>query len=235
MIRARHCTGIAAIAVAVAFNIPYAVLAAIYEYPAVLRRPAADALDRFAAGGPALILAWHGFALAALTLAPLGTALAITPARVRTAPALAIGAAIAASLAGLAQAIGLSRWVFVVPGLARVHADPASSPAARDAAVRAFDLLNAYGGVAIGEQLGQLLTALFVVMLAALQWREGARMAAVIGGATAAALVIGTNEGLAIALGATGRGFALATMAGFLGLTAWLIATGTALIRRPAD
>nr|QQZ49763.1 hypothetical protein JKL49_23585 [Phenylobacterium glaciei] len=92
--RGQTITGLAAIALAVGFNIPYAALASLYEYPAILRRPAADALDLFAAGGPPLVLAWIGFMLAALAMVPLATALAITPQRLTARPALAVGAAV---------------------------------------------------------------------------------------------------------------------------------------------
>lgn len=231
--KARPLAGVSAIALAVVFNAPYAILAGTFDYPAVLRRPAGEALDLFAAGGGGLILTWHGFALSALALAPLAFGLALTPARVASAPALAVGAAIAGAMAGLAQAIGLWRWVFVVPGLASTHADPSAAPEAKAAAARAFDLLNAYGGVAIGEHLGQLLTSLFVLLLSLLQWRERARIAAAIGFTAAAAIALGTGEGLALALGAPGDSFALATITGFLALTAWLLATGAGLLRAP--
>ena len=64
-------TGIAAIALAVAFNVPFSVLASIFDYPDVLRRPAGEALDMFAAGGPVLIVVWYSFMLTALALAVL--------------------------------------------------------------------------------------------------------------------------------------------------------------------
>ena len=131
----------------------------------------------------------------------------------------------------LAQAVGLWRWVFVIPDLARIHADPAATEAARQAAAQAFDILNRYGGVAIGEHLGQLLTALFVLILARLQWAEGRRVTAGTGFATALAIAFGTTEGLAIALGGDGGAFALGTIAGFLGLTLWLVLTGLGLLR----
>jgi hypothetical protein len=95
-------------------------------------------------------------------------------------------------------------------------------------AEQAFDLLNQYGGVAIGEHLGQLLTALFVLMLASLQWREQNRITAGLGFLTALAIALGTGEGLAIALGQSGEVFSLATITGFLALTLWLIVTGWA-------
>jgi len=226
--RASTRIGICAIALAIAFNIPFSVLAAIYDYPDMLRRPVGEALSRFAAGGPTLILTWYCFALAALALAPLAVALSISYDRLARRPALAVGAAMAGALAGVVQAIGLLRWVFVVPGLAHGHSDPAAAAAAE----QAFALINAYGGVAIGEHLGQLLTGLFVVQLACIQRGEGARLAAWTGFATAAALAIGTGEGLAMALGRDGATFAMVTIAGFLGLTLWLIATGVNLIRQ---
>ena len=223
--------GIAAIIMAIVFNLPFSTLAVIYDYPAILRRPAGEALDKFAAGGPLLILTWYSFALAALALVPLAIALAISTGRLTRSPALAIGAAIAGALAGLTQAIGLMRWVFVVPALAAAHVDPASSPAVAASAEAAFAVLNSYGGVAIGEHLGQLLTAMFVMLMAMLQWSEGARVTSVIGAVTALAILLGTGEGMAIALGQSGEMFSVATIGGFLGLTIWFIATGAGLIR----
>ena len=231
MTNRRWATGLSAIALAIAFNIPFSILAATYEYPDVLRRKAGDALDLFAAGGGSLILTWYGFALTALAFAPVAIALSLTSARIAARPALSVGAAIFGALAGIAQAIGLFRWVFVIPGLARVHADPNSTAEAKLAAEHAFDVLNQYGGVAIGEHLGQLLTALFVLLVALLQWREGARISAALGSLTAAAIALGTGEGLAIALGQPGELFSFATIGGFLGLTVWLIATGVGLLR----
>ncbi|MGE0502985.1 MAG: DUF4386 family protein [Rhizobiaceae bacterium] len=219
-----------AIAFAVAFNIPFAILGATFEYPDVLRRPAGEVLTLFHAGGASLILTWHAFAIAALLFVPLSIALSLRADRVAATPALAIGAAIAGSLAGLAQAIGLWRWVFVVPSLAAAYADPSASDASRLAAENTFALINLYGGVAVGEHIGQLLTALFVGLLATIQFREGGRLTALIGYVAAAAIVFGTNEGLAIALGQSGEMFGLATIVGFVGLSTWLIATGVAML-----
>lgn len=187
-------------------------------------------LARFAEGGPELVLTWYGFALAALALTPLAIGLSITQRRLDEHPALATGAAIIGALAGLTQAIGLMRWVFVVPDLAR--AATSGDPAAAAAAGHAFSLIHAYGGVAIGEHLGQLLTALFVGLLAIMQLREGRRAAAGLGLLTAPMIALGTGEGLMLAIGRSGELFSLLTIAGFLGLTAWLIVTGIGLIRR---
>ncbi|MBL8545660.1 MAG: DUF4386 domain-containing protein [Hyphomonadaceae bacterium] len=227
----RPFAGAAAIAVAIGFNVPFAILGATFDYPDVLRRPAGDVLDLFAQGGAPLILTWHAFALSALALVPLAFALTLTRKRVADAPGLAIGAAIAGALSALAQAIGLWRWVFVVPGLARVHSDAAAGDEAKRAAERTFDLINQYGGIAIGEHLGQLLLAIFVVCLGALQLRERKFVTGGLALLTATAIVVGTGEGLMLALGQSGEGFALVTIGGFVGLTLWLIATGIGTMR----
>ncbi len=226
---ARRWLGLSAIALAILFNAPFSILAGTYDYPDVLRRPAGEALDLFTAGGPSLILTWHAFALAALALAPLAVGLSITAGRMIRHPALAVGAAVFGAMAGVTQAMGLWRWVFVIPMLARDHA--AGSPEARAAAERAFAVLNQYGGVAIGEHLGQMLTALFVLCLSRLQWIEGRKPTALAGYVTAAAIAVGTTEGVAIALGRSGETFGLVTIAGFLGLTVWLLMTGAGLLR----
>ena len=231
---ARPALGVVSIVFAIVFNVPYAVLAVTFDYPDVLRKPAGDALAMFAQGGGGLVLTWHAFALCALALAPYAIALSITRENLQRHPGLAIGGAVLGALAGLSQAIGLWRWVFVVPGLAAVHADPNATAEAVRSAEQVFSILNQYGGVAIGEHLGQTLTALFVTSIACLQWSERSRVTAVIGFASAITILLGTNEGLAIQLGASGEIFSLATIAGFLGLTAWLIATGVSLLQSKA-
>jgi hypothetical protein len=220
----RRPLGLAALALGVGFNLPYAWLAAHFGYPAILREPAPDVLSAFAAGGPQLLLAWYAFMLSALALTAISPALAITPARLASAPATAIGAALAGALAGLAQAIGLARWVFVVPQLAQTP----------DSAAQAFTVLNLWGGVAIGEHLGQLLTALFLAQMARLQATEGCRTSAALAATAAFTITIGTGEGLAIALGGTGEAFSAFTIAGYAALTLWLLSTGSALLRMPS-
>lgn len=216
--------GLSAITMAIGFNLPYAHLATIYEYPDILRRPAAEALARFADGGAELILTWHAFAWAALLLVPLTIGLALTPSNRAVSERLAIAAAITGAASGVAQAMGLWRWVFVIPELARTHVT--GDEAARAAAEGAFDILNAYGGVAVGEHLGQWLLVFFALALSTIQRRRALVVTAGVGHATAITIAVGTTEGLALALGENGEIFSLFTIAGFLGLTLWLILTG---------
>jgi hypothetical protein len=68
-------------------------------------------------------------------------------------------------LASIVQVLGLARWPFLVPALARTYADPASSEATRDATVVVFDSFHRYLGVAIGECLGYFFTGAWTVLV----------------------------------------------------------------------
>jgi hypothetical protein len=63
------------------------------------------------------------------------------------------------------QFLGLARWPFLVPELARAHADPASREARREATVVVFDSFHRYLGVGVGECLGYLFTGLWTVLV----------------------------------------------------------------------
>ncbi|MFN0113121.1 MAG: hypothetical protein ACKVPY_00415 [Paracoccaceae bacterium] len=218
---ARVFSGAAMIALAIGFNLPFARLAAIFDYPGILRRPAGDILATFAAGGPELILTWYAFSLAAILFVPVTLAHSLAAGRIARFPALAVAAALFGALAGLTQAIGLLRWVTVVPGLA---ADPQGASI--------FAGIHAYGGMAIGEHLGQIFTAMFAGTTAALQLREGHKVTAALGALTAAVIATGAYEGVALVIGAEGAVFGFAAVAGYALLSLWMIASGVGLIRR---
>jgi hypothetical protein len=229
----RTLLGAAALILAIAFNLPFALLASSFDYPDILRRPAGEVLDAFAAGGAPMILTWYAFALSAVGLIFFAPALALATADWNRRPGLAISAALMGALAGLAQAIGLFRWVFAVPSLATFHTDPATDVATRASLETAFTLLNGWGGIAIGEHLGQILTLAWVT-LAALQALSNhqrlARPAAAIAGLAVAGIGIGLGEGLSLALGHQAPLLAVATVAGYLAFSLWLLVTGAGLV-----
>ena len=66
-------------------------------------------------------------------------------------------------LAGLVQLLGLLRWPFLVPYLAREDVD--ASPARREAVDIVFQAFHRYLGVAVGEHLGYLLTGAWSVLV----------------------------------------------------------------------
>ncbi|CAL4865814.1 hypothetical protein MMA231_00050 [Asticcacaulis sp. MM231] len=215
-------TGVAAISLAVVFNLPYGYLAQNFGYPDILRQPSGEVLAAFAAGGQGLIWAWYVFGLSVLAFVPLAIALSLTPDRLRRSAAVAVGAALAGALAGLVQGMGLLRWVFVVPILAQ---DPQSVIAQHQ-----FDLMNAYAGVTVGEHMGQIFTGLFVGLVAVLQWQERKHWVATIGGLTTALMLAGSGGGLVLALGRSDELFSLFSITAYLALTLWLIVTGLGLV-----
>jgi hypothetical protein len=72
-------------------------------------------------------------------------------------------------VAALVQAVGLARWPFAVPELARryVAADGAGGEATRRSVEVVFAVLHRYLGVGIGEHLGYLATGLWTMLVAA--------------------------------------------------------------------
>ena len=126
----RILAGALLIALPVAYNVLYTLLARSFDYPDILRRPTAEVLARFEAGGSRLILTWWGFAMSAVLLAPTAVLMSATlPDANATVLALATAFGI---LAALAQFLGLIRWPFAVPHLARTAADPATSVAQKE-------------------------------------------------------------------------------------------------------
>ena len=142
------------------FNTTFAMLAKRFDYPDILRRPAEEILDRFHAGGSSLVLLWWMFMVSGLLFIPavvlLGQVLGFTG----VVPlAVTIGV-----LAGLVQMLGLLRWVYLVPSLARTIADPALERSERDATLALFRAMHRYLGVGVGEHLGYLFTGIWSVL-----------------------------------------------------------------------
>jgi len=194
-------TGIAAIALAIGFNVPFAILGSTFHYPDILREPAAVVLESFHAGGAGLVLTWYAFMLSAMLMIPVAAALATQLPTLADRPTVRKLTLLAGGGAGTLQTIGLSRWVFAVPALARVQADPAATDVARAQAQATFEMLNNWGGVAIGEHLGQIFTVAFILTVALGQWLRTSRLdkaAGFSGFASALLMAIGLGEGAAM-------------------------------------
>jgi hypothetical protein len=146
-----------------AFNSFFFLLARRFDYPDVLRSRTEDILSRFHAGGVRLKLLWYGFVLTAVLLAPLAVLMGQVLARDDL--AIVPTATVIGVLAAIVQFVGLARWPFLVPMLARTYHDPAASEARREATVVVFEAFHRYLGVAIGECLGYLLTGAWTVLV----------------------------------------------------------------------
>jgi hypothetical protein len=150
------------IALPIAFNVAFAALAKAFDYPDILRRPTAEILERFRAGGAGLVTLWWGFAMTALAFAPVAVVVSDVLDGDATVPRLAT---VVGVLAGLVQLLGLLRWPFLVPYLARAQADPAASPVRLEAIDVVFQAFHRYLGVAVGEHMGYLLTGAWSVLV----------------------------------------------------------------------
>jgi hypothetical protein len=225
--------GVAFIAFAIAFNVPYAWLASVFNYPAILRRPPGEILEAFAAAGTSLILVWAMFALAALLLAPIAVGVAVVTQRAGRVSSAVAALGVAASLA---QAIGLSRWVYAVPGLAARWTASSADSEARTMIEAIFATLHQFAGVGIGEAIGQTLTAFWLIAVAVGQLRHPrfGRAIGTVGLIGGIVLLLGLVEGLATVIQFDPGIFSFAALVGFLVLTLWLIWTGVLCIARPA-
>lgn len=146
-----------------AFNAAFALLAARFDYPDVLRRPTAEVLERFIAGGSGLVTLWWAFAMTAVAVAPL--AVLVAAALADADPVVLHLGVVAGVLAAAVQFLGLVRWPFLVPYLARVSVDPDADPARKEAVDIVFQAFHRYLGVAVGEHLGYLFTGAWSVLV----------------------------------------------------------------------
>ncbi|HPU04544.1 MAG TPA: DUF4386 domain-containing protein, partial [Rhodoglobus sp.] len=114
-------------------------------------------------------LIWWGFAMTAVLFAPVAVLLSaqLTGA---DATLLAITTTVGV-LAAAVQFLGLVRWPFMVPFLARES--ETASPARAEAIDIVFQAFNRYLGVAVGEHLGYLLTGAWSVLVGAAALSSG--------------------------------------------------------------
>jgi hypothetical protein len=223
-------TGVLLIVLPVAYSAAFSLLGRTYEYPDILRRPTSEILDRFAAGGTRLILLWWGLALTAVLLVPAVVLLSVT---LRGANSTILSLATAVGLlAALVQFLGLIRWTFAVPYLARAAADPATSPATQEAIDVVFQTLNRYLGVAVGEHLGYLFTGFWTALVgvALLQTDVLHPVFGVVGLILSPFLLLGSLEFVG-AFERDGWSFAGALIpVVYIGWSIWLFALGIALL-----
>ncbi|WP_200961259.1 DUF4386 family protein [Phycicoccus sp. Soil802] len=174
----RRRTAVLVVAATVMLNAAFTVLGSVLGYPDVLAEPAADVLALVDAHRTQVVTWFALLTAGALLIAPiaLGLAPAVDLRWRRASVVLGVAAAIA-------QAIGLSRWVWLVPFLA-------DHPTADDE--QTYRLAATVLGTGLGETTGYLLTAAWTVTLclgarallpAALRWAGVACAAAIAVGA----------------------------------------------------
>ena len=224
-------TGVLLIVVPIGFNLAFIELGRAFDYPNILREPPDTILRRFDAGGAGLVLRWHALMVCALAMLPLSALLAVA---LGAGPALTVLSIVVGSVAALVQTLGLIRWPYAVPELARryVAADGPDAEATRRTIETVFATLHRLLGVGIGEHLGYLLTGLWTLLVAASIVSTGAvpALIGVIGLPIGFALLVGSLE----FVGPNERdGWHLAGVIvpiAYIAWSIWLVAIGIALI-----
>lgn len=173
---ASRTAGTLLVAAPLIFTAGFTGLQMTFEYPDILRQPAGDVLTRFAAAGADLHLYWY--AMTAASLLMIGAVIAAGLhfwKRDSLLAAFSIGAGV---LAGLVQALGLLRWVMLVPSLAAAYVAPGATEIEQSMAIALFDAANHYVGMGVGEHLGYFFTAIWTVLASALIFKTNRIIAA---------------------------------------------------------
>lgn len=197
MIKSIRTAGSLLIAVPLIFTAGFTGLQMTFDYPDILRCPAEEVLTRFAAAGVDLHLYWYAMMFAALLM--IGAVIAaglVFWRRDNLLAALSIGAGV---LAGLVQALGLLRWVMLVPSLAAMYVAPDATEIDKSMAVALFDAANHYLGMGVGEHLGYFFTSIWTGLIAALLFRLN-RVIALLGFVIAAGVIAGMLEPFGVPL-----------------------------------
>lgn len=177
--------GASLVAATVVFTAVFSYLAAAFDYPAVLARPAGDVLPALLALGRSGRMVWLVYGVIPLLLVP--TASGVNEAARATAPRLGRAAVWLATLSTLAMMTGLLRWPTLHWTLAQAWA--AASPAAREVLASRFDTANLYLGNVVGEFVGELfLNGFFLASSLALSSGRPRRRWLAVSGVAASAL-----------------------------------------------
>jgi hypothetical protein len=205
------------IAGAIGVFVPYTILTITFNYPDILRQESGLILTQFQQGGAALIFTWLAFALLGFPLlvaySLIGQKLESQIPDLRWVTTLGI-------ISGVVQMIGLLRWVFVVPVLATEFVNT-THPATQEAIKISFKVIHQFGGVLLGEHLGQLFTVIWTVFISAalLKINLIPKWLAWMGFTSSFIYFLAQAELLATVI----PGFPVIGVAGLLGSTLWLI------------
>ena len=226
----RKLAGIFFIVGALLVNIPYTLLIMNFDYPDILRQPTAEILTKFQAGGDTLIYTWLAFAWVGLPML-FGAIMLKQILADEHAPFLETATTLGV-IGFIVQVVGLLRWVFVVPALARLYTDPAADSATQAAVAAVFTAVHQYGGVILGEHMGQFLIILWMSMISGIMYKSKmfSKWIAVLGWVASAIYILAQTELLATAI-PTVPVIDWAGLVGSLLWLVWMIVMGVYLVK----
>jgi len=142
--------------------IPYTILTIIFEYPKILRQPVADILVKFNSLGSTLILTWWLFAISGIILL---IAYNLLGSKLKDKIWYADLLIHLGTISGILQIIGLIRWTFIIPILAKSYVST-DSQYSKEIIEQVFFVIHQFGGVILGEHLGQIFTIIWTLLTA---------------------------------------------------------------------
>ena len=220
----RILTGSLLIATPILFMVAFSLLQIYFEYPDILRQPAATVMKKFITGGSGLIANWYLMLIAASLFIPISVMLHPYLVREDT-PYMTVATTLGVT-AGIVQMLGFVRWPFMVPGLASMYVNPATSDMTRAAIEVTFCAFNQYAGLGIGEGLGYIFTALWTILIALAMPKSTifTRWQGWLGGLLGIGILIGTLEPAGVPLVGAINAIAYSLWA------LWLVVVGTTLL-----
>lgn len=215
----RKLAGIFFIVGAILVNIPYTLLIMNFDYPDILRLPTAEILTRFQAGGDALIYTWLAFAWVGLPML-VGAIMLKSILAEEHSPFLETATTFGV-IGFIVQVIGLLRWVFVVPILARLLTAPEADSATQASIAAVFTAVHQYGGVILGEHLGQFFIILWMSIISGIIYKSKmfSKWVSWLGWFASAIYILAQTELFATAI----PSFPVVEWAGLVGSLLWLV------------
>ncbi len=148
----------------------FLILAPAINWPASLDEPPAVILPLILEQSGAVFLGYLSYLIHALLLIPVA---ALLPRALGMGEGAGRAAMLFGGLAGFAKALGITRWIFLMPGLAALYTAPDTGEAGREAVAVVYQAFNAYAG-GVGEILGVgLFAGVWTVLLSMTLWRAG--------------------------------------------------------------
>jgi hypothetical protein len=160
----RKAAAVVTIVFALLLFLPLGILGAALDWPNNLSEDASHNLPLLLEEETSTFWGYFIYLWYSILFFPMGWLFATTVAGPTLADSPLVGVSTGfAALSAVTRSIGLSRWLFAMPILARMYVDPNTSTTTKEAISVSYEMLNGWGG-GIGEILGvSMFAALWVV------------------------------------------------------------------------
>lgn len=141
--------------------VPFFILGAYFDFPTILRKPAAEAFALFRQNQHVIVPAYYTFTISGLLYLPLTYWLSVVlqTSNSKLQQNIFIGLGITTAIF---QAIGFCRWIFVMPFLTTQFFEQPDNQAT---ITLIYEILNRYAGMSIGEHLGFIAMGFWTITL----------------------------------------------------------------------